>query len=615
MKFAIFVLLAVVAMSASAANLSLVPSAVYETNTYWQAVDVDNYDGAMITSVFVSPLFNVSNAKSYAGWTTNFNSTSIVWSNGTIEPNVRSAFFEYLTTAPVVLNDTVYSFNVFLDSNASTLEFTVLNDATPPVISSVLPTGYALANNPSQPVKVVAYDNETAVSSVAYTWNDCIGSDLAAILSGNGDNYTGFANFSLFSEGSRVCFNVKAVNVPGESSNLSGELLFDGTSPVVSLISPTNFATEVTNVTFAAIDNMAQVLDCRVNFDGVELERLNVTNSTITTVTENLAGFDEGNRVLSVSCSDLVGLSSAQNVSVVLDKYPPVISLDAPVLIPRNVARNISANVTDTISLAGVNATFDGALLALSNSGSEYKGVVVSSNLGPKVLEFNARDSVGHSLTSSTTVTIVPAHQLSLQLSPGTALPREIVSVSGSIIADGSLVQDTVVVQTPAGEYTLNLSANNSFELAFEAPEQEGQYNVVASYADLGYNYTALVQFSVAEQQQQAEIIRGSSGIGADAWRTNGYVKPDEEQSEESLDETVEAPPVESPDAPVYTPLAPEEPREALSPKATGLFNLNTTIKWAAIALALGLLGSLGVYAYSKRKPDDGGIDWKGYFD
>ena len=63
-----------------------------------------------------------------------------------------------------------------------------------------------------------------------------------------------------------------------------------------------------------------------------------------------------------------------------------------------------------------------------------------------------------------------------------------------------------------------------------------------------------------------------------------------------------------------YEPLPPEEPREGLTPQATGVFNLAQTIAWSAVLIALAGVGAMGIYSYKKKPRSKGGINWDNYF-
>jgi len=97
------------------------------------------------------------------------------------------------------------------------------------------------------------------------------------------------------------------------------------------------------------------------------------------------------------------------------------------------------------------------------------------------------------------------------------------------------------------------------------------------------------------------------------------YVKPGEEppaDSDGGSNAVIPDEPVEEPAEPAnYEPLPPEEPRDALEPQATGIFTLlGNNIKWISLLLALGLLGGIGAYAYSRPPKKEGPVNWNGYF-
>ena len=599
----------------SAANVTLQPSAVYETTTAWIALDVNNYQGnAIVSRVVVDSPLAIGDAKSYIGWTKVQNGNKVEWKDGTIETNVRSAWFEFKIAAPNVANDTVKTFPVTVDSSSSSLNLTILNDATPPVITHVRPSGYARANNPMHAVSVDVVDAETFIDSVTYSWNDCNGSSTSEVLVKNNDVYNGIANFSHFDEGDKACYVITAKNVPGESSNVSGELLFDGTAPTLTIVSPTAYATETTDFVFTASDNIALVLSCTLSLDSAELRSVNVSNGVQTTVSVDMSGFSQGSHTWSVTCQDGVGLSTTHAQVIQLDTAPPVISLNAASTVARTQSLEFVATVTDTVSLGVVNATFDGVSITLTQDGDKYRGTIISDVLGAKTLVVQAADSAGHIAIVTQTITVVPNHRLSISLSADTVKPGDSVVASGTLTAEGNVSASTVTVKTPDGDFTVDLSGYD-YSKTFTAPGA-GTYVITAEFAEAGHVYSATATLYVRENApEQPQYSRGADV----AWRYSGYIKPDEVSQEPSSSELVtEEPqlPETAPQPPAYEPLAPVAPREArIAPKATGMFDLGTTVKWSALLLALALVGGLGAYAYSKRKPKDGsGIDWEGYF-
>ncbi len=606
--------LMLIASFVSAANVTLQPSAVYETTTAWIALDVNNYQGSAIVSrVVVNSPLSVGDSKSYIGWTKVLDGNKVEWKDGSIETNVRSAWFEFKISAPNVAADTVKTVPVIVDSSSSALNLTILNDATAPVISDVRPSGYARANNAVHAVSVNVVDSETFVDSVIYSWNDCNGSSTTEVLVKSGDVYNGIADFSQFDEGDKACYVVTARNVPGETSNVSGELLFDGTAPTLNIVSPTSYATESTDFVFTASDNIAAMLSCTLSLDSAELRTINVSSGVQANVSVDLSNFSQGSHTWSVTCLDGVGLSATHAQVIQLDTAPPVISLNAASSVPRTQSLEFVATVTDTVSLGVVNATFDGVAVALTQDGDKYKGLISSDVLGVKTLVVQAVDSAGHVAIVTQTITVVPNHRLSLSLSADTVKPGDSVAAYGTLTAEGNVSASTVTVKTPGGDFVVDLSGDD-YSKTFTAPGV-GVYVVSVEFAEAGHVYRADATLTV--NKNAPEQMQHSKGLDV-AWRYSGYVKPDEVVQEPSSGELVtEEPEVpESVPQPVYEPLAPVIPREArVVPKATGMFDLGKTVKWSALLLALALIGGLGAYAYSKRKPkDDSGIDWDGYF-
>ncbi|VVB81892.1 Uncharacterised protein [uncultured archaeon] len=614
---AIILGLILLASFVSAVNVTFVPASVYETNTAWEALDVNNYQGnSIISRVDVKSPLMLSDAKSYTGWTKTLSATEVEWKDGSIETNVRSAWFEFRITAPNVSSDSNVSFEVSLDSTHLVVPLTILHDATPPVISNILPSAYARANNAMQAVSVNVADAETAVDSVTYTFNNCVnGADVSVPLIKNNDAYSGVADFSSFDEGDRVCYTVKASNLPGEKGNVSGELLFDGTAPVVGIVSPTSYATESTDFKFTVSDNIAEVLACTVSLDGTVLRSVNVSNDTQASVNVDLSNFSEGSHTWSVTCQDGVGLTATHAQVIQLDTAPPVVSLNAISTLPRNTASEVVATVTDTISLSAVTAVFDGDNLTLTQNGDKFTATVTSDVLETKLLVIRAVDSAGHVAVVEQNITFVPNHVLTLSLSPSSVAPGSTVTASGTLTVDGNTSVSSIVLSTPSGSHTVDLSGD-TYSRSFVAPDV-GSYVISAEFVEFGHTYSAQATLSV-ETNPQPNII-GSHGWHSDWQGGSGYVKPDDapvpspDANQQAAPETPETAPEP---APAYEPLqqVPQAPREAFVPKTTGLFKLGQSIKWLALLSAFVVVVGLAAYAFKRKPKDDAGIDWEGYF-
>lgn len=617
MKAATLLIILLLATAAYAANATLSPATVYETTKAWQTLSVNNYKGSSIISkvTVTSPSLLISGAETYLGWTTVQDSDSAEWKDGVIATNVKNAAFEFEVSAGTVTDNVTANVSVELDSATSSVVITILNDATPPAISGVVPNDYAKANNAAQPISVTVSDPETSVSSVTYSYNNCLGGASTNVsLTKTADTYTGTADFSSFDEGMKACYTIIAQNTPGETASLTGELLFDGTAPTATIIAPTSFAAEETTFTFNASDNLAAVISCDVILGTTTLATINVTNGSTESTTQNLTGFDEGSQTWSLSCKDGVGLTATPAQAILLDKFPPSITLDYSSMVPRTASSSFQATIVDTVGLALVNATFDGSAITLSKTGDVYTGSFSSDTLGTKTLVIMAADDVGHISTKTVDVIIVPNHILTLSLSPATANPDETITASGSLTFDGNSSVDKVTVKTPSGDDEVDL-VSGDYSTTFTAPDA-GTYVITAEFTEGGYTYKTTATLSVVDPGSSSQQTYYTNGIGAEAWRTSGYVKPDDPEPQNpdgnSNQQTEETPP---PAPAAYEPLPPEAPRQALTPKTTGVFDLGGAIKWLAVLLALALLIALGVYGYGKRKTkEDGGIDWNNYF-
>jgi len=607
---------------AQAATVTLAPTSIYETTINWETLDINNYQGSsVITNVKVSsPSLTITDAKTYSGWTKTQDSSTAEWSSGSIETNVQSALFEFEVSAPNITADTTATLTLSLDSTNTNMNITILNDATPPNITNIIPTGYARANNPAQGVSATITDSETGVASATYSWNDCSGSSTTKILTPSNTTYSTITNFTAYDEGATACYTFTANNNAGETATATGQLLFDGTAPSVTISAPTTFATETTDFSFTATDNLATTLACTLQLDSNTLTTVNATNGTLTTVTQDLSNYTEGNRTWSVTCADGVGLTATHAQAIVLDTQAPAVTVDTSAIL-RTQQTTVTTTVTDTSSgVVSVSATWDGNPVNLTQNGNDYQASITSSVLGVKQLVITAIDNAGHTTTHNQNVTTVPNHQLTLTLSPSSVNPGETVTASGTLTSDGNVTSNTITINTQSQNITVNLTSN-SYSTTFTAPSG-GTYTITAEYTDGGFTYIVQGTLSVSTPQQQNFGGSSSSGYDSTWGGGSGYVKPSETETgggsnavvpDEPVQEETTPPPAPEPGN--YDPIPAEEPRQALTPQATGVFGLGDTIKWVSILLALALIGGLGAYAfYNNKKKEEGGLNWDGYF-
>jgi len=618
--FSVIILVALAGI-ASAASVDVTPTSIYETTTVWQTADVDNYGAnAVVGEVDVTSPLAVKNVKHYNGWSATHTSTTAEWTGGSIETNTASALFEFQVSAPNVSSDESKTLTVSLDGQDFLFNITVLNDATPPNISNLTPSAYARANNSAQTIKLAATDDETGVASVSYSFDDCQGGpDTTVSLSRLNNQFTGTADFSGFDEGDEACYTITATNNAGETGTTTGTLKFDGTAPSVSLFAPTTYVTEQTTYSFTASDNIAASLACTVYLGANALGSVDVANGSNASVTHNTTNVSEGSNTWGAQCEDGVGLTASNQKAIVVDTLAPSISLAVDETIPRTTNANVVATVTDA-NLDSVAITVDNQTANHSVNGDDYTTSFSRSSTGTVDIEIVALDLAGHQTIVTQTVTIVPNHQVSASLSPATTTQGTVVTVSGSVTADSNLTNGTVTVETPTGDKIVALNGS-SYTTTFTAPSQ-GTYDVTVKYIEQGHTYSDVESLTVQANNNNDDDDETqqsfSHGTGFDSWRQNGGLAPDEEQesSNSELDEepAPSEPEPEEPEPEEYEPIDPEEPRQATTPKATGVFTLGNAVKWLSILAVLGGLLAGGVYAYRRRHPKKENIDWDAYF-
>lgn len=624
MRIQLLIALFLAAAAVSAADVTLTPLQIYETTTNWESISIDNYGAStVLTSISAySPNLTIQNAKNYTGWASNANGNTASWTNGSIETNVRLAVFEFQVTAPKITADYSVPVTITTDGTPKLFNLTILNDATPPNITQISPFEYARANNSNQQITIIATDDETDVQNVTYSWNNCAnGSSNTVALARTNNTWAGNADFSGYSEGQIVCYIVNATNNGGESRIITGQLQFDGTPPQVTIISPTTYATQSTQFTFNSTDNIATELTCTVKFDTTNLTTLNAVSGATSTTTQNISGFSEGSHAWSVECQDGVGLLANDVQTVILDLLPPQLSGDIALTMPRTIANQFMITINDVTPIA-VNATFEGSVVTLTQNGNNYTGFITSATLGLKELIITAHDSVGNVMVQTRNITFVPNHQLTLTLNPSIATTGTAVIAQGTLTEDGSANETTVTIFTP--DQNISTALNGNTYSAQFTPTTAGTYTISARYADSGHIYTATAALQVNNPGTSSEgggEYPGGSGLGFDAWRYNGYaVEKEPAPSSSSEQEEQEAPLPEkniNEPGPQYYPVQPEAPRQAITPKASGIFNLGNALNWLAPLLAICGLLALAAYAYMRRPPKSkkGGVDWDGYFD
>lgn len=585
----------------SAVNVDVSPDIVYGSTRTLLVFELNNlHKNSVVTTaeINVSPLI-IHSAMEYAGWTLSSSSSSVSWSKGNLGSNVKSAVFEITVDAPLVATNISFNISVKINDKTFLIPFTIANDSSGPVISSISPG--SVARNETVQVSVIAQDNETNVSFVEYSFGSCAGSTQTVNLSRSGDFFSGLADFSSFES---LCYTFAAHNNVGETSLKTGALMLDGAAPNVTLLSPLSNITENAEFLFKVSDNIANVIPCTMNFENLSVD-VNASNNSVINVSLTLAS--NGLQSWTVKCTDLVNFSSSQSQSILVDTSPPAISLESVPQVKRTNSLVLQATVTDSVGLSQVNAFADGNLLNISNSGAVYQANFTGMNLGRSVLNFVAVDLFNHSSNLSASILVIPNHNISFSLDK----KGSSVSVQGSVAADGSLSNSTVLLKTSAGNFDLPL-INSSFNHTINL--SDGSHSLSVEYWENGANYIdqKTVQVGESSGSSSSSVARSENqktGLAVASLHASPSA-PASSPAPAAASPAVSAP--ASATAPAAPSAAYSSPSVSNTPRATGVFNLGGAIAWASIFFAVAVLALL--VWYSRRKPKQG-IDWSGYFD
>lgn len=254
LKRGLMILLFLVLLSSlvSAFNFSTLanpsPAIIYEGANQNFEISINNYNQSQrikeihinlskvnITNVILLPLTT---------WRENHNSTYIHWFNDTVDVISKNDAFEFNAFILPVLADTnvtllVTKINVDNTTATENHTITILDDTTPPNITSINPLNSTLANT-IQTITANVVEAESQLQLVNYTYGDCNGTNTTITLSCNGSICTGTANFTNCNEGNTTWYALTAANnVGGVTPPILGNITFHGIPPNVTAVMPT----------------------------------------------------------------------------------------------------------------------------------------------------------------------------------------------------------------------------------------------------------------------------------------------------------------------------------------------------------------------------------------
>jgi len=348
------------------AEVSVSPVEIYESVESDFNIDVNNYLGPNVINKveLQSPDLEVSNVMEFIGWSSDFSPSQITWSGGRIENNVQSALFVYSAKAPLVDSDTqnlITGTLTYADTSTEvfSINVTVKNDSSPPVLNSISPAdkGYVRAHSAEQLIIINASDPETGIRSVSYSYSDCSGNATGIVLDCMDGYCSGLADFSGYDEDDTACFNVEITNNAGNVLSGNGSFGFDETPPVVSLISPVNNSYSNNMFSFEVSDNKASEFKCQMEIDNNMVQDVEAFEG-VNAFALN-ASISEGMHDWKITCADAVGLEGSDEDSFIYDITAPVITLTSPANGSAIKDEIIGISVADNYELSSVDYSKD----------------------------------------------------------------------------------------------------------------------------------------------------------------------------------------------------------------------------------------------------------------
>jgi hypothetical protein len=436
---------------------------------------VDIYSGVNDSSVqysfdnstFLSTIYS---AGAYLATTT--------WNTGTYFNNQSVTI--YATAKDKITNENQTYINVTIDNEAPTL---LINKAD-----------NILSGSSNFEVNVTDVYSGIESSTVIYT----IGSQ-SPLMSCTGTihsfNCTSIFNSASVSDGNQT-LTFSASDKAGNIKQNVTSVIVDNSAPTISITSPSggSYVHETVSISANINDAGKGINVTRLTIDGgaVEFSCSGTTNSKSCTYSWNTATATEGNHVIVVNSTDLLGYSSEKTVSVYIDNNKPNMTINSPsqVYLKGVVVFNIS--VADSVGLdkSKVRYQFNNTTTTMTcYEISGNKVLVCNSTVNSSVffdgaytLKFSAIDGANNEQTQSMNVKIDndPPKISNVAVSPIVSKTPTNFKISATVIDAGSDVASVkakiTYPDTNSIEVVLKKSTENSWEYSLYSDNQGRHY-------------------------------------------------------------------------------------------------------------------------------------------
>ncbi len=420
-------------------------------------------------------------------------------------------------------------------SIAGSVNITVFNDTTPPVVSLTAPGAGATLNGTFSLV-ASASDNGT-LAGVQFRLD---GVDLGAEVTGTGPTYTFSWNTTTATNGPHT-LSARARDAATNTAlaaNVNITVFNDTTPPVVSLTAPGAGATlnGTISLVASASDN-GTLAGVQFRLDGVDLGAEVTGTGPTYTFSWNTTTATNGPHTLSARARDAAtntALAANVNITVFNDTTPPVVSLTAPGAgATLNGTVSLVASASDNGTLAGVQFRLDGVDLGAEVTGTgptyTFSWNTTTATNGPHTLSARARDAATNTaLAANVNITVfndTTPPVVSLTAPGAGATLNGTVSVVASASDNGTL----------AGAQFLLDGANLGAELIGAGPTYtftwntttttDGAHTLSARVRDAANNTATAANLSVTVANAVPGLLAGYSfnaGIGTTAADSSG---------------------------------------------------------------------------------------------
>ncbi|HIH39677.1 TPA: hypothetical protein HA219_03080 [Candidatus Woesearchaeota archaeon] len=499
---------------------------IYETNPVNVTLTVENglFSSHSINSVNVQTNgFAINNIAQLLGWTlTNNNSINFFTTTNAIS-NWGSQNFGFTISADNVAQDTQNNWTVTttdtdLDSQSNTLQFTILNDNTAPIITSTLPGAFIPGNN--ELFEVDANDPETGINSANLYFSNC---DLIFNNQTNTSSMQYTANTLICVNGlcslnkdltaeneGDICFRYDVSNNGGEISTTNNlTSIIDRTAPSVTLTSPNDgvfIAANSVDLIFSANDNYDNDLNCSVDVNG----NPNTVNG-IGNLSYNLA-VNDGIYTWFAACTDEVALiQTTASRTFTVDNSSPNITITSSSVTDRGNDAIINVSIEDLGS--GVNQSSITAEMIDANgnltqvliiAGQITYPTTIASTPGVYTVIITADDNLGQQASESLQFRVRETFAITLTLSQSqidasTPNNTRYVNLTGNIAKDDSSIPSGIIDITKImSNESVNIdNLTGNFETQIEIPQTNGMYTIFASFINGLDTFTRTVSVNV----------------------------------------------------------------------------------------------------------------------